>query len=210
LKKEDDDMNTMTPSMTPNQVNKLVEQFRAHATKHAAEFGSDAAQTALGTKGLVAEMFAPFRKRAELVSNMIVRHATVDPSLTGKQAIDATGHVQYLNDTVIDEMPHGNVADVDVHFFKLGRSVSCTDLLEEYELRDLSPADPFSLAAVNQADPAFADDHPNGTQWTDSAGKFCYAIFSHWGDERSVNVFQNDNDWFVNWWFAGVRKSTQV
>jgi hypothetical protein len=118
--------------------------------------------------------------------------------------------VQYVNDTVAAEMPHGNASEVDVYFFKLGRYVNCADLFKEYELRGLAPVDPFSLAAVNQADPAFADTNPNGTQWTDSKGKFCCEAFSRWSDKRSVRVGQNDYDWNDRWCFGGVRKSAQA
>ena len=203
-------MSTMTPSMTPDQVNKLVEQFRAQVTKHASEFSSEAAQLALGTKGLAAEMFAPFRKRAEVVGQMIVRRASVDLSLTAKKALDATGRVQYINDSVVTEMPRGTSTQVEVHFFKLGRHVSCADLVKEYELRGLEPVDPFTLAAINQEDQAFADTHPNGTQWTDAKGKVCCGAFDAWGDERDVLVRQNDDAWGALWWFGGVRKSAQA
>ena len=203
-------MTIMTPSMTPDQVNKLVEQFRAQVTKHASEFSSEAAQLALGTKGLAAEMFAPFRKRAEAVGQMIIRSATVDLSLTGQQALDATGRKQYANPTVLAEMPRGTSTEVGVHFFKINSYVSCADLVKEYELRGLEPVDPFLLAAINQVDPAFADAHPNGTQWTDAKGKVCYEAFDAWDVKRDVYVGQSGGGWGDRWWFGGVRKSAQA
>lgn len=207
----DDAMFNMTPSkMTDDQVNKLVEQFRAQVTKHASEISSEAAQVALGTKGLAVEMFAPFRKRAEAVSGMIFRRTTVDLSSSAQNAIKATGRAMHLNDSVVATMPRGVSTEVDVHFFRLGCYVSCADLLKEYELRGLEPADPFSLAAVNQTDPAFADSRPNGTQWTDTKGNFCYALFNRWDGERGVLVRRLGGDWPDGCWFAGVRKSTQV
>ena len=142
--------------------------------------------------------------------SVIVRRVTVDLSLTAKQALDATGRVQYVNDSVVAEMPRGTSTQVEVHFFKLGRHVSCADLVKEYELRGLEPVDPFTLAAINQEDQAFADTHPNGTQWTDAKGKVCCGAFDAWGDERDVLVRQNDDAWGALWWFGGVRKSAQA
>jgi hypothetical protein len=202
-------MQSMTPSMTDGQVDKLVANFRAHVVKHANEIGSEAAQVALGASELAAEMFAPFRKRAEAVSGMIIRHVAVDLSLSAQDAIKATGRAMYLNDSVVATMPRGVSTEVDVHFFRLGRYVGSADLLKEYELRGLEPVDPFLLAAVNQADPAFADSHPNGTQWTDAKGKFCCTLFHRWNDERIASVYQDGGGWCGYWWFAGARKRTQ-
>jgi hypothetical protein len=104
-------------------------------------------------------------------------------------------------------MPKGEGEEVEVVFFRLSRWVSDTDLDKEYGLRDLKPADPYSLSAVNEADPDFTDEHPNGTHWQDANGNWCFAAFIRWdGDERSVNVDRDGNDWNGSWWFAGLRK----
>ena len=104
--------------------------------------------------------------------------------------------------------------------------ISDDDLEKEFELRGLKPADPISVAAVNEADPAFADEKPHGTHWKDAKGKWCYAAFhrwdddgrhvlvnrydsdwlDRWGDGREVNICRSDDDWDDYWWFAGVRK----
>ena len=142
--------------------------------------------------------------------SVIVRRVTVDLSLTGQQALDATGRKQYANPTVLAEMPRGTSTEVGVHFFKINSYVSCADLVKEYELRGLEPVDPFLLAAINQVDPAFADAHPNATQWTDSKGKFCCAIFDCWHGERRVRVGQGGDVWLGDWRFGGVHKSAQA
>ena len=85
--------------------------------------------------------------------------------------------------------------------------MSDDDLEKEYDLRGLKPADPFSLGAVNEDDPALADTKPNCTHWKDANGKWCYVAFRHWGgDERIVSVFRYDDRWLDRWWFAGLRK----
>jgi hypothetical protein len=107
-------------------------------------------------------------------------------------------------------MPKAEKDEDEVIFFKIGREVSCSELEKEYELRGLKPADPYSQAAVNEADPAFADEHPNGTQWKDKDGNYCCAVFDRRGVERCVGVGRYGYVWLDYWWFAGVRKSTST
>lgn len=157
-------------------------------------------------KALASEFVAAVRKRVEAMSSIITRRVSVDRSRDPQAVLDATGRKQYTDGKVVKAMPCGEGDEVDVHFFKLGRWISDADLDKEYDLRGLKPADPYSLAAVNEADPAFADDHPNGTHWKDAAGKWCFASFYRWGDERDVGVCRDDGGWFGYWWFAGLRK----
>jgi hypothetical protein len=42
--------------------------------------------------------------------------------------------------------------------------------------------------ADNAADPAFADEYPNGTHWKNVYDKYCFAAFDRWDDERRVFV----------------------
>ena len=197
-----------TNSITPGQIGKIQELLGAALRKSGLQ--SEPTQLVIEQQGdaLVAEMVATVRKRVEAVSSMIVRHAKANRNRTPQQVLDATGRKQYTDSKVVKAMPKGEGDETDVHFFKLGRYVSDADLEKEYELRGLKPADPYSLAAVNEADPAFADEYPNGTHWKDASGNWCYAAFNQWNDdERRVNVDRgDDSDWLVSWWFAGLRK----
>lgn len=103
-------------------------------------------------------------------------------------------------------MPRGERNELTVFFFKVGRWISDDDLEKEFDLLGLIPVDPYTLAAVNEADPAFADDHPNGTHWKDADGRWCNAAFKRWNDEQSVGVGRYDYKWRDDWVFAGVRK----
>jgi hypothetical protein len=100
----------------------------------------------------------------------------------------------------------GLLDDRRIYFFNLGRYVSDSELEKEYELRGLKAAEPELVAQVNTDDPAFADEHPNGTHWQDAKGNWCFATFRRWYGARGVRVLRHDNDWDVSWWFAGVRK----
>jgi hypothetical protein len=196
-------------SITAGQIGKVQDLLAAALRKSG--LLSEPVQTVLETQGdqLAADMLVALRKRVEAISNLIVPHATVNRKRNPKDALKATGRNLYVTDDVVKAMPKGAGTEVDVVFFKLdlgGGYISDDNLEKEYELRGLVPADPFSLAAVNEADPAFADDHPNGTHWKDSSGKWCFETFYRWGDERRVHVDRNDLGWDDDWWFAGLRK----
>ncbi len=205
-------MQTVTPSQTQTkittagQIDKAVGNYRALLEKHSKDFYSEAVQLVLGQSELADEQFQLFRARVEAHGNIIVRHVRVDRSRTPKKVLTATGRNQHVTDSVVETMPKGEREEVHVHFFKLGRFVNDADLEKEYTLRDLKPADPYSQAAVNEADPAFADEHPNGTHWKDADDNWCFATFSRWFGDRSVIVHRIGHGWLVGWWFAGLRK----
>jgi hypothetical protein len=197
--------------MTDGQIENAVNKLRDAMRKHRREITSDVAQRVLGVENLGMMMFTPFRQRAEAVGNLIVRTTKVNRSRSQQEAIEATGRVQYTDRKVVDAMPKGEGDEVEVVFFKPDLSqrnglISDDDLDKEYELRGLKPADPISVAAVNEADPAFADEEPHGTHWKDAKGNWCYATFNRFSGKRKVYVFRNIYGWSDCWWFAGVRK----
>jgi hypothetical protein len=199
--------NTMTASklMTDGQIETAVNHLRDAMRKHRSEIGSDAAQQVLGTENLGMMMFSPFRERAEAVSKMIIRKVDkVDRTKLPCEVLAATGRNQYVDRDVVNAMPHGSGEGAEVIFFKTDLSakdgyISDDDLEKEYALRGLVPADPYSQAAVNQADPAFADKCPNGTHWKDKDGNWCYSAFHLWRDGRSVRVHRRSRRWDVHW-----------
>ncbi len=208
-------METHVPieSVTPGQAGKLYDMFVASLCKSGAQ--KEPSQQVIEHQGtqVVRDMVAVFCKYVEAISNLIVRHATVNRTRTPTEAIDATGRNKYLTDDVVKTMPRGEGDEVDVVFFKPDESaydkhglISDDEVARQYELRGFKPADPYALAAVNEADPAFADEHPNGTHWQDANGNWCYAAFGRWRDERGVHVHRHGYDWRGRWWFAGLRK----
>lgn len=199
----------MTPSknpITPGQIGKIQELLGARLRKSG--FPSEPVQQVLALQGdaLAEEMLAAIRARVEAICDMIVRHVKVNRTRARQEALKATGRTLYVDDTVVKTMPKGEGDDTEVHFFKLGRWISDDGLDGEYAKRGLKAADPYSQSAVNEADPGFADTHPNGTHWKDASGKWCFAAFYRWRDERCVNVDRSDHDWPGDWWFAGLRK----
>jgi hypothetical protein len=197
--------------MTDGQIENAVSKLRDAMRKHRSEITSDVAQQVLGVENLGMMMFTPFRERAEAVSSIIVRKTKVNCSRSSQEAFDATGRKQYTDRKVMDAMPKGVGDEVEVVFFKPDLSnrngfISDDDLEKEFELRGLKPADPISVAAVNEADPAFADEKPHGTHWKDAKGNWCFATFGRWNGEREAFVNRYVSGWCDGWWFAGVRK----
>lgn len=206
----------MTPSlteMTDGQIDKAVELYRAMLRKHRSELGSEPVQQVLGQPEFVGEMVGLLCKRAEAVSNLIVRRVKVDRTNTPQQVLDATGRRQYVDADVVKSMPKGEGDEGNVFFFKPrpeaydeSGSISDDNLEGEFEFHGLKPCDPYKLAQVNTDDPAFADKRPNATHWKDANGKWCYTAFSCWYVERGVSVRRGGSGWVDSWWFAGLRK----
>lgn len=197
--------------MSDEQIEELVDKFRKELLEHRGEITYNTAQKVIEVEGIGLKMFLPLRERAEALSNLIVRKVKVDRSRSPQDAINATGRAGLINSQVVNAMPTAEADEVEVVFFKVdmvGRNgyISDDDLEKEFELRGLKPADPFSVAAVNEADPAFADEKPNGTHWKDNEGDWCYATFCRWRDKRLVNVGRRDDHWDGGWYFAAIRK----
>lgn len=132
----------------------------------------------------------------------------LDRSRTPQQVLNDTNRIQFTIPFVVAAMPSGGTGvqeNVTVEFFKLNRYVSDNELAKAYEKRGLTP-DPYAQAAVNEADPAFADEHPNGTCWRGPDGKWHFATFHRLDDGRHVSVRRSGDGWSDRWWFGGVRK----
>ena len=201
-------MDSMTPSKctTEGQIDKAVVAYRALLTKHQSDFSAGAFQEALGNSQLIKDQFAVLRTHVEAISNMIVRHVSVNRNRSPQEALGATGRIQYVQEDVVEAMPRADRDEAEVFFFNLDRFTNDTDLDKEYELRGLKACDPLTLAGVNEADLAFADDHPNCTHWKDAEGRWCFATFYRWRGRRYVHVRRDGHGWHVRWWFAGLRK----
>lgn len=115
-----------------------------------------------------------------------------------------TGKI-YADKEVLDAVPFNEIQDT-LEFFSLNKYVTDDELEKEYESRGLIPADIYTLANWCEAN---KDDRRKyfATHWKDAQGKWCYAAFSGWGDERGVDVGCGDDEWDVCWFFAGVRKA---
>ncbi|MFZ2167917.1 MAG: hypothetical protein WAV50_03575 [Minisyncoccia bacterium] len=133
----------------------------------------------------------------------IVRHVRVDRTRTPQAVIDATGRKQYVEKEVLETIPKGEGNEVDVYFVPknslplLKKEISA--FLAQYGL----VPDPRAQAAVNEQDPSFADEYPNGTQWGDKN----FLKFGGWGDRPGVSCGCDDDGWIAPWFLSGVLAS---
>ena len=206
---------TMTPSITDEQIDKVLATFRAALTKKRTEFGSEASQLAMGTDNLGMRLLAPFRELVEANSTIIVRKVFV-PARSFPDALEATGRKQYVtNEVATAVLSETEGVEREVIFAKIPASwynngyITCKRFDEFMDSIEIEP-DPHGVAAVNESDPDFADEHPHGTQWKDAGGNYCCAAFSRWDDERRVFVGRDDSGWNDGWWVAGRRKSAAI
>jgi hypothetical protein len=210
-------METLSPStttpevITDGQIAKTGEILTATLRKARENFRSADVQITLERCGstLQERFLKLFEELITTTTNIIIRTIKVIRTRSPKGMLEATKRVQYTTNSVVKIIPRGEDEDVTVEFFKLGKYVSDNDLALEYQKRDLTP-DPYAQAAVNEADPAFADEHPNSTHWKDEDGNWCYIAFHRHDDERHVDVHRNNDGWDDDWWFAGVRKSRSL
>ena len=197
-----------TVGITDGQIDKASDVLRAALRKYRGEFdNTEAAQQSVTAKELGPDLLAVFRKHYGRFSNLIVRVVRPDRNRTPKAVIDATGRNHLCaNDRVVASMPRGIGEEVKVVFFRLRISINDDDLEKEYELRGLKSADPYSLAKVNEDDPAFADEHPNGTHWKDTDGNWCSAMFNRlrYGGREVIVQRYGDDGHYSDLWFAGL------
>ena len=141
------------------------------------------------------------------MQNTIVRMVrNIRRNRSAVQTINDTGRNKYVNDGILVTMPVGNGPEgVELVYFRLGRTVYDDELEREYEARGLEP-DPQAQSTDNEADPSFADEHPNSNYWNRDGKVSSYLAFRRWLGMRYVHCHRNGDEWGDYWWFAGVRK----
>jgi hypothetical protein len=156
-----------------------------------------------------ASVVALMRQYAEASQDIIIRKVKVNRFVTHRDAINATGRAHGLVDEeAVATMPLAQNDEETIFFVKLGRKdqifsheeieVICQEKLAKANYIFNGFMDPHSVAAYNQKDPAFADNHPNGTLW----GNKCCAVFGQLVGRRKVRVARADDCWRGYWWLA--------
>lgn len=140
------------------------------------------------------------------MQKMIVCCVKVNRARNSQEALDATCRKQYVNSDILATAPMGQGEEVDVYFFDLDYDPTTRELAYEYDVRRLVP-DFAAQVAVNEEEPAFADDRPNCLQWgLDENGFASFAVFGRWLDGREVDVLRHDaRRWDRHCRFGGVR-----
>ncbi len=147
-----------------------------------------------------------------LLTNTITVTVKVKRGQTPQQVLEGTGRKQYTNSTVVETIPlEGGDGEEEVEFvfFKVGRSLPDSEVEVERKKRGLVQ-DLAAQAQYNADNSDFATDHPNGDNWKDANGKWCYAYFYRWDGEREVDVHFSDFDWDDGFWFGGRKVQPSV
>ena len=217
------DTKPLTPSVekkhiTEPQIVKLTTAFGAGIRK-ANPFSNEAQEIIenewdLIKDDLITANEAVLRAHLDRKRNTITVKVEVKRGLTPQQVLDNTGRKQYTNSSAVasmplipgdDEIPEGNEAEGTFVWFKPRRGI--TDAEVEQERAKLGLVRDLEMQAKYNADhPEFADTHPNGDSWKGADGKWYFARFDRWLDERTVFVYRGGFDWFVDAWFGGRRK----
>ncbi len=175
-------------------------------------FLSESVHRVVSSEGekVIEEFLTSFRKRLEAIDGgMIVRHVKDVVGDTFRTILEKTGRKLFMTESVVVAVLREEDPVTAVYFFKLdlmGGCISDDELEKEYAQRNLRPASPYALAAVNQAEPEFADLKPNCTHWKDKDNNWCYIAFRRSRDVRRVRVGRDNDSWSDGWFFAGVRK----
>jgi hypothetical protein len=202
----------MSKNMTPPQLEKAVDQYRAALTKLAHALPSRAVQLALGHPRLVKEMSELFKETVLSFGRMVTFDVTVDISISPEAKIAATGHKEgrdimgpAFESDVIAEMPKGAGGKMTLLFFHPKYSVSCEELMKEYGFRGLRPATPYELASAHEQGLDLFGGNQTCTIWKNSADEYCKMMFDRF-DAPSVYVGRKMCGEFGGKWYAGVAK----
>ncbi len=191
-----------TKSITNGQIGQINDRLATKLRKSG--LLSEDVQKVLKMPGnaTIDEMVAVFRKHVEALDDIIVRRVRVDRSRSPQEVIDATGRNKYFSSEAVATMPQGEGEEVDVYFIPIKRFIPANEVsafLAQYGL----VSDPRAQAAANEADPAFADKYPNGSQWDN----YCYLAFGRWYGERNVGCYRHGSGWDDRWFLSGVPAS---
>lgn len=207
----------MDPSMTPSpelitggQITKIQDLLASQLRKSKAIF-REPLQDVLEILGdqMVKEMIAVVHDHLAVRNGMVVVKIFVNPNYSLQEALSRTWCRQNIVTEIVQTMPRDLGGSTKIFFFRpsrKGRLLYDENLREEYENRGLKPVDPYSLAAVNEADPAFAATKPNLTHWKNDRGQWCHATFKEISGDRFLTIDYSSTHWNPEWWFGGVKK----
>lgn len=138
------------------------------------------------------------------MQNAIVRMVrNIRRNRTPQEVIDATGRNKYVTDSVVATMPVGQgPEEVELTYRRLGRYMTAEEL-DNFMIG--FKADPQAQAADNEADPEFADKHPNISQWDRDDKISSYLAFYRWRVWRRVDCGRSGSRFGGDWWVCGVR-----
>ncbi|HEY0908374.1 MAG TPA: hypothetical protein VGE35_03440 [Candidatus Paceibacterota bacterium] len=116
--------------------------------------------------------------------------------------------VRIVDDSILDDAPHGEGETVEVLAFEVGGHSQLTHerISREYDIRGLYPADPHSLAAATESSSANGPRPRSvATHWIDpKSGQWCRLIVSQ---EHGVSAGRTHGTGIhSSFWLAGIAK----
>lgn len=211
--------NLMNPSIdekpiTEGQIGKICELLSSRIRLRKddkVKIPSELVQYVLHRKGpiLVNKMTDYLVEMIKELNTEIIRKVKVNREQSPGDALRARARTLYNwnGNSFITEMPKGKGQNALVFFFKLNRRIDDEALEEEYKIRGLVPADPYSLAAVNadDADWNFSKKYRNVTHWKNNKSEWCSIIFSQqYVSEDRADTNRGNRTYSENIWFAGM------
>ncbi len=147
----------------------------------------------------------------------------------GFQTPYAIGSPNPFHREMVKGMPRTEAGTKEVHFFNLGcnplyprdpRLISVgshsntlgISIAAEYQRRSLTPVDPYTLATINEQDPSFAREYPNGTHWLGEDTRTYHMAFSAQQNTGKMNpglyadIYHLISQHVFYVWLAGVHK----
>lgn len=129
---------------------------------------------------------------------IIERTATPQDAL---DALVASGFQRGIIDQAgLKSLPIFEATEVDYVFGSLGEVGQVipshqVDNVFEARYGCKHTADFVGVCATIANDPTLIDAGPIAMQWLDGDGRYCWAIWSWWGERRWVSIFREDGDW---------------
>lgn len=200
--------------MTDGQIDNAVNKLRAAMLKNRNSIGRGVAQEILGMSNVGMILFETFREAAEARDGLISRQVRVNRNRTPQEMLDATGFNQCGYIDFIETMPRGEGDEVEVVFFQPkawecdrdGNLMQALDLEKALARRGLVRADPYSVAAVYEADSDFIDNKAVIVHWdTTLSERSPSACFYSSEGNRKVRLSNFCSHGGIRQWCAGIR-----
>jgi hypothetical protein len=126
----------------------------------------------------------------------------IDRKKSIEQLIKKLGYKEYIDENILKTLKNKGPKEGEIEFFTLGKYVSNTELLKEYETRGLTPDLGATITYLIENPQVLDEKKYIGIQLEDNS----FAAFFRWDDGRYVYVRRIGHVWFDFWWFIGVKK----
>lgn len=133
-----------------------------------------------------------------------VNEVFVYESYTSSQvlALLSRAFTLYIDNDVFLAMPRLQKGTVGLEFFQEPQAVASERLEGLMVERERVLVDAYALIAWNLAHPEYSVLCPNGTQWRNASGDFCYVAFWAHEGNRNIAIAENPGLWQPKWTFA--------